>query len=1022
MKTRFSGLDIGFILKELNSGITGYRVNRIYDVDSKTYLIKLQGPESAKATLLMESGTRIHTTGFQWPKNEPPSGFTMKLRKHLNNKRLESIKQLGGDRVIDLQFGTGDVACHLILELYDRGNMVLTDHAYLILNILRPRVAQETKFLARETYPVDQCRPVIGSQKFSAESVKAEILNDSAVGKPLKKVLQSHVDQGPAYLDHLLTLAGLDGGQKMKEIDDAVIETTVKVLNQAQEMTFDRDSPMGVIRQTKHQRTGGGEDFYRYVEFHPIKLAQFEKVDSEAEGSVKEFQSFDAAVDEFFSNLEGQKIEARALQLEQQSMKKLQNVEKDHANRINQLEKDQDADIRKGQLIELNNDLVEKALTVIRTALANQIDWKELEDLVEEASDDPVVSRIKKLNLKVNQMTMVLSNPFEGDGSGLTSSSEEEEEQSSDKGPVAVEIDIGLSAQANARKYFTKKKTAATKVVKTVQSHNQAMKSAEKRAKQAMRDVNTIARIVKQRKVYWFEKFFWFVSSENYLVIAGRDQQQNELVVKRYLGPNDVYVHAEVQGASSVVIKNHQPAGTPIPPKTLHEAGQMALCYSVAWDSKVVISAYWVHADQVSKTAPTGEYLTVGSFMIRGKKNFLPPSQLALGFGFMFKLDEDSVARHANERKVKTLTEEGEVKEAGEEVELSDKLEECEIKVEDEQGEEEEGIESKDESHQEDDTKPESENPPSGGSSVADDGESAEDESNSRCEFPDTELKMVTTGQGRLEFVAPDVNDAPDLSATTPGPISSKASAVVLAEGGGGGGSSVTSGQPGKKSSSEAPPTSGGGGGGKMKRGQKGKMKKMKEKYKDQDDEDKELAMQILQKTSKEDSKKNRKKVERQKAEERKKKNLELNRQRMERNRNAAQNKMAAAAAASAASGNLGDSENEDAEDGGAGKQPGVNVDTEILDSLTGIPMTEDSLLFAVPVVGPYSTMVNYRFKVKVTPGSNKRGKAAKTALNVFLSDKAAMSRDKDLLKSVKDQDIARNLPGKVKVSNLVRK
>ena len=48
--------------------------------------------------------------------------------------RLESIRQLGGDRVIDLQFGTGDVACHLVLELYDRGNMVLTDHKYLILN------------------------------------------------------------------------------------------------------------------------------------------------------------------------------------------------------------------------------------------------------------------------------------------------------------------------------------------------------------------------------------------------------------------------------------------------------------------------------------------------------------------------------------------------------------------------------------------------------------------------------------------------------------------------------------------------------------------------------------------------------------------------------------------------------------------------------------------------------------------------------------------------------------------------
>lgn len=34
-----------------------------------------------------------------------------------------------------------------------------------------------------------------------------------------------------------------------------------------------------------------------------------------------------------------------------------------------------------------------------------------------------------------------------------------------------------------------------------------------------------------------FEKFYWFISSENYLVIGGRDQQQNELIVKRYLRP-----------------------------------------------------------------------------------------------------------------------------------------------------------------------------------------------------------------------------------------------------------------------------------------------------------------------------------------------------------------------------------------------------------------------------------------------------------------------------------------------------
>ena len=31
----------------------------------------------------------------------------------------------------------------------------------------------------------------------------------------------------------------------------------------------------------------------------------------------------------------------------------------------------------------------------------------------------------------------------------------------------------------------------------------------------------------------------WFISSENYLLIAGRDQQQNELLVKRYLRPGE---------------------------------------------------------------------------------------------------------------------------------------------------------------------------------------------------------------------------------------------------------------------------------------------------------------------------------------------------------------------------------------------------------------------------------------------------------------------------------------------------
>ena len=75
-----------------------------------------------------------------------------------------------------------------------------------------------------------------------------------------------------------------------------------------------------------------------------------------------------------------------------------------------------------------------------------------------------------------------------------------------------------------------------------------------------------------------WEKFFWFVSSENYIVVGGRDAQQNEQLVRTHLSPGDVYVHADVEGASCVVIKNNH-ATRPVPPLTLAQAGSTSPAY-----------------------------------------------------------------------------------------------------------------------------------------------------------------------------------------------------------------------------------------------------------------------------------------------------------------------------------------------------------------------------------------------------------------------------------------------------------
>ena len=152
-----------------------------------------------------------------------------------------------------------------------------------------------------------------------------------------------------------------------------------------------------------------------------------------------------------------------------------------------------------------------------------------------------------------------------------------DDEDEAESKPLLVDIDLDLSAYANARKYYGERRNASKKSQKTIESSEKAFKSAEKKARQTLKDSATIATIRKARKTHWFEKFFWFISSDNYLVVGGRERQQNELLVKRYLRAGDVYVHADLHGASSVVVKNS--SSGPIPPRTLQEAGLMAVGY-----------------------------------------------------------------------------------------------------------------------------------------------------------------------------------------------------------------------------------------------------------------------------------------------------------------------------------------------------------------------------------------------------------------------------------------------------------
>ncbi|XP_049622979.1 ribosome quality control complex subunit NEMF [Suncus etruscus] len=1062
MKTRFSTVDLRAVLAELNHSLLGMRVNNVYDVDNKTYLIRLQKPDF-KATLLLESGIRIHTTEFEWPKNMMPSSFAMKCRKHLKSRRLVSAKQLGVDRIVDFQFGSDEAAYHLIIELYDRGNIVLTDYEYLILNILRFRTdeSDDVKFAVRERYPVDHARAAEPS--FTLERL-TEIITSAPKGELLKRVLNPLLPYGPALIEHCLIENGFPGNVKVDEnLESKEIEKILVCLQKAEDYMkiTSNFNGKGYIIQKREIKPSlevdkPTEDILTYEEFHPFLFSQHSQC------PYIEFESFDKAVDEFYSKIEGQKIDLKALQQEKQALKKLDNVRKDHENRLEALQQAQEIDKLKGELIEMNLQIVDRAIQVVRSALANQIDWTEIGVIVKEAQaqGDPVANAIKELKLQTNHVTMLLRNPYllseeEDDDVDVDINDEIEPPKGKKKKqknkqlqkpqknrPLLVDVDLSLSAYANAKKYYDHKRYAAKKTQKTVEAAEKAFKSAEKKTKQTLKEVQTVTSIQKARKVYWFEKFLWFISSENYLIIGGRDQQQNEIIVKRYLTPGDIYVHADLHGATSCVIKN--PTGEPIPPRTLTEAGTMALCYSVAWDARVITSAWWVYHHQVSKTAPTGEYLTTGSFMIRGKKNFLPPSYLMMGFSFLFKVDESCVWRHRGERKVRVqdedtetnctgelISEEMEQLDGGDSSSEEDKEESHETPIEDElvtQVEQEDitNQSSRDELHEELIQEESSEDEGESDEVVKDQetiGETKE-EREETVNYPDTTIDLShlqsqrtlqklaskeessnmnnSKIQSRRHLSAKErremkkkklPNDPVDLEVTE-GKDKEKENALHV--------------ETHQNISKNVPAVQ------PVKRGQKSKIKKMKEKYKDQDDEDRELIMKLLGSAGSNKEEKGKKGKKGKTKGEPLKKQPQKPRGGTKISDCIKKETPFLEVITHEVQDLSVDDPHEDKEEQELDQQ---GNEENLFDSLTGQPHPEDVLLFAIPICAPYTTMTNYKYKVKLTPGVQKKGKAAKTALNSFMHFKEATAREKDLFRSVKDTDLSRNIPGKVKVS-----
>ncbi|KAI1172852.1 fibronectin-binding protein A N-terminus-domain-containing protein [Nemania sp. FL0916] len=1043
MKQRFSSLDVKVIAHELSASLVSLRLSNIYDLSSKILLFKFAKPDNKKQ-LLIDSGFRCHLTDFTRATAASPSVFVQKLRKVLKTRRLTAVAQIGTDRIIEFQFSDG--LFRLYLEFFAGGNVILTDHELTILTLLRhvpegdgqepQRPGLAYSLQNRQNYggvpPLTRHRLRDALQTIVDRNAASNAASNATAAKKIKKRSGDELRKGlaitinelpPILLDHAMRVAGFDSALSPAAIRDneALLDHLLQSLEKGRRLVEDitsSDVCKGYIfaktRPTTEARldeSTHGEPPARsnllYEDFHPFLPRQ---VEEDPAYTVLEFESFGKTVDEFFSSIEGQKLESRLTEREAAARRKLEAAKADQEKRIEGLKEAQTLNVRKANAIEANVERVQEAIDAVNGLIYQGMDWEDIGNLIdrERRLNNPVAAIIS-LPLKLHENTVtVLLGEAEEDGEDEEEAYETDSSEDLDSGfggsttqssknydkRLAVDINLGLSPYSNAREYYEERKVAAVKEQKTKQQSEIALRSAgqkiEAELKKGLKQEKPVLQPV--RRLMWFEKFIWFLSTDGYLVLSGKDAQQNELLYRRYLKKGDIYVHADLHGAASVIIKNNPSTpDAPIPPSTLSQAGSLAVCSSSAWDSKASMSAWWVTTDQVSKSAPTGEFLPTGSFMIRGKKNFLPASQLVMGFALMFKVSEESKAKHVKHRLYDTPLRDETASEAQGAPATSSGTATAIP-----QNEEAAGSDTEESVPGEEDAEPRANPLQSFGESgtrierleTIGEAEPSERMDESAMADEPTSPTAPSLHQDLTHDEPDDGGHDPRAGANTTSTSTAGSMPSPMRE---------QSSQPRKK-------------GQQPKRGQRAKAKKIAAKYKDQDEEDRAAIEALIgasagKQRAEEEAKA---KAEREAA-------LEATRERRRAQHQRQQRETA---------------EHEEVrklmlDEGMEMLDPDEVANLSPLDALVGAPLPGDEIVEVMALCAPYAALSRCKYKVKLQPGAQKKGKAVKEILEGWKAasnrkgvvDEQSMDKERmwprevELIKAIKAEDFINTVP-----------
>lgn len=648
-KRELSSIDLSALVTELGR-YEGAKVDKAYLYDDDLLRLKLRDFDHGRVELMIEVGDvkRAHAADPEHVADAPgrPPNFAKMLRNRLSGADFAGVTQYEFDRILTFEFEREDENTTLVAELFGQGNVAALDETGEVVGSLSTvRLKSRTVAPgAQYEYPASRLNPL-------DVSLDAFVRHMDESDTDVVRTLATQLNLGGLYAEEVCSRAGVEKETPIDEAD----EGTYRALHGALECIAERLRSGDIDPRVYEEPLEGSEDGEvddagsesadrPVVDVTPFPLSEREGLPSVG------FDSFNAAVDEYFYRLARDDEESGDVPADASSSRpdfeeeiaKQERIIEQQRGAIEGFEEQAETERERAELVYAHYDLVDEVLSTVREARENDVSWEEIEETLEAGAERGISAAEAVVDV---------------DGSAGTVTVELGEDD------LAVELRADDGVEVNADRLYREakrieeKKQGAEEAIASTRKELEAVKERKAEWEEADEEPGAAgddegdeddeeyeidwlsrASIPIRKPDDWYERFRWFHTSTGYLVIGGRNADQNEELVKKYMGNHDRFFHTQAHGGPVTLLKAAGPSESADPvdfsEETLREAARFAVSYSSDWkDGRGAGDAYMVEPDQVSKTPESGEYIEKGSFVIRGDRTYFEdvPCRVAVG-------------------------------------------------------------------------------------------------------------------------------------------------------------------------------------------------------------------------------------------------------------------------------------------------------------------------------------------------------------------------------------------------------